>query len=112
MSIFHYANVMMENSQDLERGDGSPVLVEQANKSTQTPQQDERTKNTLDKFDIATTEVLEFQKTCRDVFVEGWLCEDGDWLSKLNFEQIQFLRDLLGLKLLDRVQVRAMTKDN
>lgn len=40
---------------------------------------------------------FQFVSRCREIFLGEWLSQDGDWLSKLEQPQLDFLRDVLGI---------------
>lgn len=109
--MFRYANIELGDTPDLELGQEVQDSEKQNDKSTQTPEQKERQEKRLKEMDESAKDVMEFQKACREVFVDGWLCEEGDWLCKLSYDQMQFLRELLGLKMLDKVQSDTINKD-
>lgn len=49
-------------------------------------------------IEILKREKLEFFSDTRKVFLEEWLYANGNWLSELSIEHLDFLRDILGIE--------------
>lgn len=49
-------------------------------------------------IEILKREKLEFFSDTRKVFLEEWLYANGNWLSELSTEHLDFLRDILGIE--------------
>ena len=47
---------------------------------------------------IAREEREEFYRDCRRIFINDWLTVEGNWLSSLDNNHLNFLRDILGIR--------------
>lgn len=48
--------------------------------------------------------LTEFRDEARRIFLNEWLCCDGDWLSTMDKDHLDFIRDLLGIERSDNFE--------
>jgi hypothetical protein len=50
-----------------------------------------------EQIELLKQQKLEFFSDTRKVFLEEWLYANGNWLSELSIDHLDFLRDILGI---------------
>lgn len=70
------------------------------------PKNDELTQNSSSQtetpkkkaMDTEEVKLAEFRASARKIFIDQWLQDESNWISNLNKDQLNFLRDVLGLE--------------